>query len=111
MLPNPFVTDPDADRAEVGTAKIFRTVSFRDRRLVDIVNENAVSVRLANSIAAAAQTSGLPFDTVGDYLDAADDAAAIMCRTVRNFGAKTARELAALIHDERARHPQSLVED
>lgn len=110
MLPNPFVNDPDADPAEVGTANIVRAVSFRDRRLVDIVNENAVSVRLANSIAAAAQTSGLPFDTIGDYLDAADDASAIMCRTVRNFGAKTARELAALVHDERARHPQSPVD-
>ena len=111
MLPNPFVTDPDADRAEVETAKIFRAVSFRNRRLVDIVSENAVSVRLANSIVAAARTSGLPFDTIGDYLDAADDASAIMCRTVRNFGAKTARELAALVDDERARHPRVPVED
>jgi hypothetical protein len=108
ILPNPFVTGSGASVSDAGPADS-ETTSFRDRRLIDIVSENDVSVRLANSIATAAETGTLPFATIGEYVDAAEEASTILCRTVRNFGTKTARELEALVRDECARHPRPWV--
>lgn len=65
--------------------------------LVALVEENDVSVRLRNSITGADAAGALPFQTIGDYLDAGVDAQAVMLREVRNFGRKTARELDALV--------------
>jgi hypothetical protein len=81
-------------------------MAFRSRKLTDLVNENDVSVRLANCIANAEKHEGLPFTTVGEYLDAGDKASTILCRQILNFGAKTARELAALVNKERIHPPR-----
>jgi hypothetical protein len=75
MLPKPFVTDPGTNNSDAAPADSEAT-SFGDLRLVDIVSENAVSVRLGNCIASAAETGTLPFATIGEYLDAADEASA-----------------------------------
>lgn len=108
ILPNPFVTGSAASVSDA-TPVDSKATSFRDRRLIDIVSENDVSVRLANSIASAAETGTLPFATIGEYVDAAGEASSILCRTVCNFGTKTARELEALVRDECARHPRPWV--
>ena len=49
-LPNPFVSAVEQDNTESGSAGVPEKGSFRDRKLVDLVNENDVSVRLANCI-------------------------------------------------------------
>lgn len=108
MLPNPFATGPGGINSGAAPAGL-ETAWFRARRLIDIVSENAVSVRLANSIAMAAESGTLPFATIGEYLDAAEGASTTLCRTVGNFGTKTARELEALVRDECARHPRAWV--
>ncbi len=70
---------------------------LRDCRIADIVAENDVSVRLANSIAQAEALNKLPLATIGEYLDAGNQASAIMMGRVRNFGRKSARELEELV--------------
>lgn len=106
-MPNPFLLHGQRPaEAEPPHAALAEGPSVRERRIADLVAENAVSVRLSNSISAAAEASCLPFLTVGEYLDAAEEASAVLCANVRNFGQKTARELAALINEECARHPR-----
>lgn len=65
--------------------------------LVAIIFTNDTSVRLRNSVIAAAEAGALPFASVGDYLAAGAMAVPIMTREVRHFGAKTARELDLLM--------------
>ena len=70
----------------------------RDFELLTLVEHHDVSVRLRNSIIAAADTGTLPLKTVGAYFDASDDAQPIMMSNIRNFGRKTARELDDLVY-------------
>lgn len=72
-------------------------LSPRDISLLALVELNDVSVRLRNSISCAHTAGKLPFKSVGDYLDSGGDASAIMMRSIRNFGRKTARELHWLV--------------
>lgn len=71
----------------------------RDLSILELVETSNTSVRLNNCIVAASSTGTLPFETVGQYIDAGDSAALVMKRAVRNFGKKTARELDKLIED------------
>jgi hypothetical protein len=107
-LPNPFLLEP-LPTGQPQAGAVTGALSVRERRIADLVAENAASVRLSNSISAAAGAGSLPYDTVGEYLDAAEQASAVMCRSIRNFGQKTARELAALVNEECARHPRPWV--
>ena len=70
----------------------------RDYELLALVEQHDVSVRLRNSIVAAAYVGSLPFKTVGAYLDASHLAQRIMMRDVPNFGRKSAMELDELVH-------------
>ncbi len=71
----------------------------RDISILELVETSNTSVRLNNCIVAASNTGTLPFETVGQYIDAGDNAAPLMKGAVRNFGKKTARELQKLIED------------
>ncbi|TIP92994.1 MAG: hypothetical protein E5X58_13110 [Mesorhizobium sp.] len=73
---------------------------IRMRTLVDLVQENDVSVRLGNALSVADKAGNLPYPTIGDYLDAGSLAQTRMLHDVRNFGRKSAQELEALIQDE-----------
>ncbi|TIP79122.1 MAG: hypothetical protein E5X60_38580, partial [Mesorhizobium sp.] len=73
---------------------------IRMRTLVDLVQENDVSVRLGNALTVADKAGNLPYPTIGDYLDAGSLAQTRMLHDVRNFGRKSAQELEALIQDE-----------
>lgn len=66
-------------------------------RLAEFVLIEGTTVRLRNSITAAAQAGVLPYLTVADYLAAGAMAIPTMMREVPNFGAKTARELDAMV--------------
>ncbi|MGK7863050.1 sigma factor-like helix-turn-helix DNA-binding protein [Falsiroseomonas sp. E2-1-a4] len=55
------------------------------------------TVRLRNSVTAAAETGILPYLTVAEYIAAGAMAIPNMMRKVPNFGAKTARELDAML--------------
>ncbi|MFC3320740.1 sigma factor-like helix-turn-helix DNA-binding protein [Mesorhizobium cantuariense] len=70
------------------------------RRLVDLVQENDVSVRLGNALTVADKAGNLPYATIGDYLDAGPLAQTRMLHDVRNFGRKSAQELETLIRAE-----------
>lgn len=65
--------------------------------LAEFVLIEGTTVRLRNSITAAAQAGVLPYLTVADYLAAGAMAIPTMMREVPNFGAKTARELDAMV--------------
>ena len=106
ILANPFLSETGQDASTTPAASVCDEMSFRSRKLSDLVSENDVSVRLANCFANAEKHGGLPFTTVGEYLDAGDGASVILCSEIRNFGAKTARELAALVSEERVRVPR-----
>jgi len=73
---------------------------IRARKLLDLVQEHDVSVRLGNALNWAEKAGKLPFMTIGDYLDAGTAAQTTMLREVRNFGSKSAQELDALIQVE-----------
>lgn len=84
--------------------------AIRMRRLVELVAENDVSVRLGNALTVADSSGSLPYATIGDYLDAGPLAQTRMLHDVRNFGRKSADELEALIRAECASngvHPLS----
>ncbi|MCW2406052.1 hypothetical protein M2336_002681 [Sphingobium sp. B1D7B] len=66
-------------------------------RLTEFVLTEGTTVRLRNSITAAAQAGVLPYLTAADYLAAGAMAIPTMMREVPNFGTKTARELDAMI--------------
>jgi hypothetical protein len=83
--------------------------AWRSRRIADLVSDNEVSVRLRNCIALAIAAGTLPFETVGEYLDAGSSAQAAMLRGVWSFGRKTAHELDELVHAEAAGKPVPLV--
>jgi hypothetical protein len=100
ILPNPFVSDVGHDNREAAPARISDELAFRGRKLSDIISENDASVRLSNCIAFAATHGVLPFTTIGEYLDAGAEASTILCKKIPNFGAKSARELAALVDEE-----------
>jgi hypothetical protein len=102
VLPNPFVTDAGQDNSTAAPARVCDDMSFRNRKLSDLVSENDASVRLTNCIVHGV----LPFTTIGEYLDAGDEASTILCKSVQNFGAKSARELVALVEEERTRTPR-----
>lgn len=65
--------------------------------LAEFVLAEGTTVRLRNSITAAAQAGALPYLTVADYLAAGAMAIPTMMREVPNFGTKTARELDAMV--------------
>ena len=65
--------------------------------LVDLVHAHETSVRLRNSLVAAADVGVLPFASMRDYVAAGTMALPILMRDVRSFGAKTARELDLLV--------------
>lgn len=67
--------------------------------LVALVLANDTSVRLRNCVVAAADAGILPFATVREYLAAGTMAVPIMMRQLRNFGAKSARELDLLVKE------------
>lgn len=66
-------------------------------RLAEFVLAEGTTVRLRNSITAATQAGVLPYLTVADYLAAGALAIPTMMCEVPNFGAKTARELDAMV--------------
>ncbi|ATE66799.1 sigma factor-like helix-turn-helix DNA-binding protein [Rhizorhabdus dicambivorans] len=72
---------------------------IRNYRLAELVEDFDVRVRLRNSITLAAKSGTLPLQTVGEYLDAGDQAFAILVRKVKNFGRNSGLELEALVHD------------
>ena len=90
-------TSSSGSQSSIAIGDESEAVELRDCRIADIVAENDVSVRLANSIAQAATLSKLPLETVGEYLDAGSQASGILMGQVRNFGRKSARELEELI--------------
>lgn len=65
-------------------------------RIIDLVNKYHVSVRLRNCINKAQELSKLPFETVGNYLDAISTARNKLME-IENLGSKTADELICLI--------------
>lgn len=64
--------------------------------LVNTTNQAVASVRLSNCIKQAARQGKLPFETVGDYLAAGNDARKKF-QKIRNFGRRTADELDRVI--------------
>ena len=106
ILPNPFVSDVGHDNREAAPARISDELAFRGRKLSDIISENDASVRLTNCIAFAAAHGVLPFTTIGEYLDAGAEASTILCKKFPTSGAKSARELAALVDEEQTRPPR-----
>lgn len=85
------------DRPPEWEAPTSDTRSWRDTRLVELVEDDAISTRLRNAIKHAHSARALPFITVGDYVDAGAGAQSAMLRQVRHFGRKAARELEALV--------------
>ena len=63
---------------------------IREVRIIDLVNKYATSVRLRNL------ANKLPFETIGDYLDAGSTAKRKLL-DIENLGKKTATELVHLI--------------
>jgi len=61
--------------------------------IVDLVNSSNTSVRLINTI----RSGTYPFITVGEYMNAGDQAISTAMISVRNFGRKTALELDDLV--------------
>ena len=68
-----------------------------DPLILDLVTNNAASVRLRNAIIVAAGGGSLPLIHVSDYAAAGGQAADIMMRYVANLGRKSATELDVLI--------------
>lgn len=68
----------------------------RNFSLIDLVQWAKVSKRLANGVARAQQEGRMPFQTVGEYLDAGSSAFEKMVR-IENIGHKSASEFEALI--------------
>ena len=71
--------------------------TYDSPRLAEFVLTEGTTVRLRNSITAAAESGVLPYVTVAQYLAAGAMATPTMMREVPNFGNKTARELDAMI--------------
>jgi superfamily II DNA/RNA helicase len=69
---------------------------IRNITIIDLVNTYATSTRLRNSIDMAKKTNKLPFETIGNYLDA-DSKAKRKLLELDNLGRKSARELIHLI--------------
>ena len=84
---------PAAVPTPVEMMSIGRDAEEPSLSLVDLVHAHETSVRLRNSLVAAADAGDLPFASVRDYVAAGTMALPIMMRDVRSFGAKTAREL------------------
>ncbi len=84
--------------------------------ILDVIENSDVSVRLHNAIRAAAQHGGLPFETVGEYLEAGPSAASKFMR-LQNLGLKSARELDILVQafaaggDNLVRAPMPSIEE
>ncbi|WP_245330162.1 MULTISPECIES: sigma factor-like helix-turn-helix DNA-binding protein [Mesorhizobium] len=78
-------------------APVVRASDDNSPELVALVLAHDTSVRLHNSVVAAANAGTLPFASVRDYLAAGAMAVPTMMRDVRHFGAKSARELDLLI--------------
>lgn len=70
--------------------------AFAATSLRSLAEANYGSVRLRNALAAAASSGSLPFETVGEYL-ASPAPIAILRRSVRHLGARTAHELDRLV--------------
>ena len=68
-----------------------------DLSLLDFVRSQTTSVRLFNSVRAADAAGILPFDTLGDYVQAGAQASPKLLHAVLNFGHKTAAELEHLV--------------
>lgn len=68
-----------------------------DLALLDLVYDHDTSVRLRNSVANAVAAGSLPYRTVREYVAAGPAALPTMCRKVRSFGRKSARELEELV--------------
>lgn len=97
FLSQQIATSSSSSQPSIAIGGENEALELRGCRIADIVAENDVSVRLANSIAQAAALDKLPLKTVGEYLDAGTEASGIMMGHVRNFGRKSARELEELI--------------
>ena len=69
---------------------------IKNLRIVDLVNKYPTSVRLRNCVNKAQEWNKLPFETIGDYLDAASTARNELLK-IGNLGRKTADELIHLI--------------
>lgn len=78
---------PDFDSASLSV----RALSFSD-----FVQQFQVSVRLRNCINSSIGDGRLPYQTIGDYLDAGEPGTAQLMQ-IPNFGKKTARELSEVI--------------
>lgn len=68
-------------------------ISNYDRPILDLVNGSQVSVRLQNAL----NISSLPFETVGEYMDAGPAAITRGMQRIKNFGLKSAQELDELV--------------
>ena len=80
--------------------------SFRNLEIVELIKINHVSVRLKNAIMAATSAGQLSLGTIGEYIDAGNEAPGILLREVKNIGRKTARELDQLIRLQRKNRPE-----
>ena len=69
---------------------------IKNIRIVDLVNKYHTSVRLRNCVNKAQEWNKLPFETIGDYLDATQTARNELLK-IGNLGTKTADELINLI--------------
>jgi superfamily II DNA or RNA helicase len=69
---------------------------IREVKIIDLVNTYATSIRLRNSIDKAHKANKLPFETIGNYLDAGSTAKRELL-DIDNLGKKTASELVHLI--------------
>lgn len=86
---------PEIDLGNLGQARECKT-EIREIRLVDLVNNYSGSSRLRNSIATASVRNTLPFETIGDYLDAGTSARKALFG-IKNIGRKTVKELIHMI--------------
>lgn len=72
---------------------------FFEKSLLDFISDKIISVRLHNALVNASNRSKLPFKNIKEYLDAGQDAIALIGK-LEHVGRKTVNELNNLILDE-----------
>lgn len=76
--------------------ELSQLVLLKRTPILQFVMEAGGSVRLSNTLRAGHDAGKLPFQTIGEYLDAGEEADALLLR-LPNLGRGTARELRALV--------------
>ena len=73
-----------------------RHFDWADTSIIDVIHRVAVSLRLSNALMAANSDGGLPYETVGEYLQGGPSAK-LKFLSVRNLGIRSANELDEVI--------------